>query len=108
MAAVTVGGCAVETDPPPVAAPVAAPAAPAAVVPSGARMIALGKLDDIVLSAPNGGTLYFVDDHSGELVYTLPYPPGERPFRLAEAPEEFKAIFKKGHTYRIYLAKGWG
>jgi hypothetical protein len=77
--------------------------APPLTVPSGSRMIASGRFDKLVLSAPEGGTLYFVDDRSGDIVYTLPYPPNEQPFRLADAPDAFRSMFEMSHRYRIYL-----
>jgi hypothetical protein len=77
---------------------------PAEGVPAGAKLIASGRFDRLVLSAPNGGTVYFVDEGSGEVVYTLPYPPNERAFRLKEAPKEFRETFDQKGRYRIYLA----
>lgn len=73
-------------------------------IPPGSRLIAAGRFDNLVLAAPQGGTVYFVDDRSGDVVYALPYPSGERPFRLSEAPDAFKSMFDATHHYRIYLA----
>lgn len=89
-----VGGC--ETT-----APTASPVE----IPAGSRLIALGRIDTIVLNAPHGGTLYFVDDRTGEVVYSLAYPAGEDPMRLAEAPAEFKSIFSPERMYRIYVSR---
>lgn len=77
-----------------------------AAIPPGSRLIAAGQFDKLVLSAPEGGTVYFVDDRSGAIVYALPYPPNERPFPLAEAPGAFRSMFEAKHSYRIYLASG--
>lgn len=76
---------------------------PSLAVPSNSRLIASGRFDKLVLSAPQGGTLYFVDDRSGDIIYTLPYPPNEQPFRLSDAPEAFRSMFEMSHRYRIYL-----
>lgn len=73
-------------------------------VPAGARLIAFGRFDGLVLSAPEGGTVYFVDDRSGGVVYALPYPPNEDPMRLSEAPPAFRSNFDTSQSYRIYIA----
>jgi hypothetical protein len=97
LSPLTLAGCASS-------APDEQAAAPPIVLPPGSRMIAAGQFDKLVLSAPQGGTLYFVDDRTGDVVYTLPYPPNEDPIRLSEAPEAFRSIFNTSRRYRIYLA----
>ncbi len=88
-----------------------APKAMALTVPAGTPVAAYGRMDTLYLP-PSSGSLYFVDDQTGQVVYVMTLASVDRtgPVEMANLPASVRKTFDPAKYYRVYVVdrRGWG